>query len=222
MEATRTSPSERTNWEAYYTRPRSRIAAFTQHFTLRELKRCIRQYFDRPAAVMELGGGGSCFAESLCALPGGRVKSYSIIDNCELAVRQFAAKRLAGESYLLNAAREEEVAAITWKYDFVYSVGLVEHFRGEEVDRLLRAHFSLCREDGLVVVSVPTPTRQYRMVRRAMEQLGKWSFPDEAPLRPEVLLPLVERYGTVLESKINYYLPLTQLIVAARPKGKRT
>ena len=171
---------------------------------------------------MELGGGGSCFAESLCAAFGGGIKSYSLIDRCELAVGQFAAKGLKGESYLLDAAREEEVASIACRYDFVYSVGLVEHFQGEDIRRLVQAHFSLCGEDGLVLLSVPTPTRQYRMVRGLMERLGKWGFPDETPLRPETLLPLVERYGMVLECRVNYRLPLTQLVIVARPKGKGT
>lgn len=168
---------------------------------------------------MELGGGGSCFAEALWADLGEAVKSYSIIDSCELAVRQFAAKGLPGESYLLDASDEREVAAITWQYDFVYSVGLVEHFRGEDIDRLLRAHFSLCRTDGLVLISVPTPTRQYRLVRKTMELLGKWGFPDEEPLEARTLLPMVERYGTVLECRVNRRLPLTQMILVARPKG---
>ncbi len=59
------------------------------------------------------------------------------------------------------------------KYDVVWSQGLVEHF--EETEKLIDIHLSLCKEDGTVIISVPSrhsyhylwhAVTRYKLLRR--------------------------------------------------------
>ena len=62
----------------------------------------------------------------------------------------------------------------------------------------------------------PTPTWLYRGTRYIAEQLGMWHFPDERPLRFDEVEDQVRKHGTVVESRINWPIVLTQGIVIAR------
>ena len=103
-------------------------------------------------------------------------------------------------------------------YDFVYSVGLIEHFRGKDIDAVIQKHFEYCKPGGCVFISVPTPTRKYRLVRKWMDKIGVWQFWDEKPLKYVHIKDKVEKCGNIQEVFINNKLPLTQMVVIARKK----
>lgn len=204
-----------TDWTAYYSKPKSGFSTFTQKFTLQKLLYYIEKYISNSADIMEFGGGNSCFAESLiklCKIP---VKSYSIIDNCEVAVDKFKQMNLPGEAYLSDITSKESIEAIEKRYDVVYSIGLIEHFRGKDIEQIIKAHFSLCKENGMVLISVPTPTFQYRVVRSLMEKIGAWGFPDEKPIKFEEIKECFSGVN-IVDKTINYKLPLTQLMIVAK------
>lgn len=46
---------EKTDWQAYYSQPKSRFASSTQKFTLKKLLYFIEKYKQNPMDVMELG-----------------------------------------------------------------------------------------------------------------------------------------------------------------------
>lgn len=137
------------------------------------------------------------------------------MDNCLLAVERFQKKDIKGESFLQDLTEDVD-NKLEKKYDLVFSVGLIEHFRGNEIQRLIRTHFKLCKKDGIIIISVPTPTAQYRIIRKVMEYAGVWRFPDEKPLCYTDIKDIIERYGKIEEWTINYKLPLTQMIIIAR------
>lgn len=163
---------------------------------------------------MELGGGNSCFAESLIGLCKTPVKSYSIIDNCEVAVNKFKQMGLPGDAYLCDVTSKKSMEKIENRYDVVYSIGLIEHFRNKDIRQIIEAHFELCKKNGIVLISVPTPTLQYFCVRKLMEKLGVWQFPDEKPIRFEEIKDCFCEKD-IVSKKINYKLPLTQLMIIA-------
>ncbi|MCH5279923.1 MAG: methyltransferase domain-containing protein [Lachnospiraceae bacterium] len=209
-----------TNWTEYYSKPKSKFSAATQKITLKKLIYYIERYAADKLDIMELGGGNSCFAKGLltgCSKVS--INSYSIIDSCEIAVRQFREMKLSGNAYLADLTSDTALAEIEKKFDLVYSVGLIEHFRGNDIDKIIAAHFQLCEDGGIVLISVPTPTLQYLLIRKGMELLGAWGFPDEKALKYEDIGAAIERYGELLDTKINRRLPLTQLMIVARKKG---
>lgn len=205
------SEDKATDWTKYYSRKKSRVSSFTQKYTLNELMK----YFKDNVSVLELGGGNSCFAEDICNKK--QLNRYDIIDNNELSVEMFNSINLNTESkgYCINLL---EKAEFDNRYDVVFSVGLIEHFRGEAIDTIIGKHFEFCSEGGLVVITFPTPTLKYRVCRKMMELLGVWQFWDEKPLRIEDVEESFKKRGTVSTYYINRKLPLTQMVVVTEKK----
>lgn len=98
----------------------------------------------------------------------------------------------------------------------MFSVGLVEHFDPIETDAVARRHFELVKPGGMVVMTAPTPTFLYRMVRGAAELTGQWAFPDERPIGRKELLQLGQGRGALLRAEILWPLILTQYAAAWR------
>lgn len=172
-----------TDWEAYYSKRKSIFSSLTQKFTLKKILYCIEKYGGNSGDIMELGGGNSCFAKQLMKLCKRSINTYSIIDNCSLAVSKFKQMEIPGNAYLLDLTLDNITGNIIECYDIVYSIGLVEHFQGKDLEQIIKNHFLLCKEGGMVLISVPTPTIQYCFTRKLMEKLRVWDFPDEKPLR---------------------------------------
>lgn len=208
---------EQTDWTAYYSKPKSKFSSATQKITQNLLTYYIKKYTDKSLNIIELGGGNSCFAHGL--MDHIDISNYSIIDNCEVAVEMFKKMHLPGNAYVADLKAEHAVDNIPDVFNVVFSVGLIEHFNTQEIIQIIGTHFKLCEPGGIVVISVPTPTLQYCLVRRFMEVLRVWRFHDEKPLKEVELRPVIERYGKILETKINYRLPLTQLLLVAKKEA---
>jgi cyclopropane fatty-acyl-phospholipid synthase-like methyltransferase len=100
--------------------------------------------------------------------------------------------------------------------DFVYSVGLIEHFNVEETARVIQAHFDMLKPGGIALITFPTPTFLYKGTRRLAEKTGQWIFHDERPLSISEVLKTVSLYGTVLHQEIIWPIFLTQGAIVAR------
>jgi len=205
-----------TDWTQYYKKKKSFFSSYTQRFTLFYIDREIERLGSSKISVLECGGGNSCFVHSLL-LSQPKIERYDIIDNNEYAVHLF-------NDISLNIEHEGKEIDLTTiepdtscpQYDFVYSIGLIEHFSEEDRTKVIKAHFSFCKPGGIVLISFPTPTLKYRVCRKFMELIGAWQFWDETPLAPNMVLPYIEEEGTILNSYLNKKLPLSQHIIVAR------
>lgn len=204
-----------TDWTQYYSKKKSIFSSLTQRITDKILISSIKRYLkEKDIKVLELGGGNSCFFNSICKSI--KLKQYDIVDNCEFAVDLFNnIQQDVDHKGMLIDLLDDNMVCDT-KYDFVYSVGLIEHFRGQDIDTIIQRHFDYCKDGGYVFISVPTPTRKYRIVRKIMEVLGVWQFWDEKPLKCVQIKDKIEKYGDIREAYINKKLPLTQLVVVAK------
>ncbi len=204
-----------TDWDKYYAAP-YKTAGYARRIVGKKLLDMFRRY--QPVShpeIAELGGGNSCFFESI-------VKStsparYVIYDNNALGVRKFE-ERTAGipcaaarECNLLELNPEKEK-----KFDVVFSVGLIEHFPPELTRKMVKVHFDLAEEGGTVILFFPTPTFLYRATRSLSELLRLWIFHDERPLTAEEVETALRPYGTVLHREIIWRNFLTQQIIIAR------
>lgn len=204
-----------TDWTKYYEKPKSIFSAFTQHFTLEKLISIINKYLRTDTIdILEFGGGNSCFAHDL--LKNLNVRTYAIIDSNELAIEKAKERYPQMECYLTDARSENCKEYIHKKYDFVYSVGLIEHFREKDIKKIIDNHFKYVKKDGIVAISFPTPTLKYRITRKIMEYLRCWQFYDEKPLCWEEVKEYFSENGVVIEYHINRKLFLTQMIVVTR------
>lgn len=206
-----------TDWSQYYTRP-AKTSAFSRRVTEKALHRLINDYLP-PRSVLnicELGGANSCFYNSLKRkYPQAR---YVIIDNNQTGLDLFRANYLHDDVQLLNRDLLTNQACENARADLVFSVGLIEHFDPQGTSKVIKAHFDCAAPQALVIITFPTPTLLYRLVRGLAELAGVWRFPDERPLKVQDVSKEMSAFGQVLYSGINWGVILTQGIVAARAK----
>jgi cyclopropane fatty-acyl-phospholipid synthase-like methyltransferase len=81
------------------------------------------------------------------------------------------------------------------KYDLVHSQGLIEHFQGTDLDKIIRIHANYVKKGGYLLLFYPTPTITYKAIRKVAELLRIWIFSDEIPLKSEYVKNLVEKKG---------------------------
>ena len=107
------------------------------------------------------------------------------------------------------------------KSDIVLSVGLIEHFMPENTARMVRTHFELAKENGIVILMFPTPTFLYRTTRSLAEMLRLWMFHDERPLEASEVEKTIAECGVVLHKEIVWANFLTQQILVAQKRSRK-
>ncbi len=209
--------SKQTDWTSYYAKP-SPVSAQTRKIALRHILSVFAAHTplnSRPR-IIECGGGNSCFFAKIYEALAPEL--YTVLDNNALGLEKFLAENQKHRDHIsivdadLLAYEPEE------KYDIVFSAGLIEHFDEDGTAKMIRAHFRLAREGGLVVIGFPTPTRQYRAIRKMMELAGLWKFFDERPLRASEVEPAFLENGEILDKLVLRNMPLTQMYYAILAK----
>ncbi|MCE5277969.1 MAG: class I SAM-dependent methyltransferase [Planctomycetaceae bacterium] len=208
-----------TDWQAYYGRPFC-ASGLSRRYTRRVLLGMMERFIDRSGGaalrVAELGGGGSCFLQSVLALL--PLEEYHVFDTSAAGLERVRQEARQGAVRLHQADVLDGAAAFAGTFDLVFSVGLVEHFDAPGTAKAIDTHFEMLRAGGLAIISYPTPTWSYRLIRGAAEAAGVWRFPDERPLRGQEVLPVVARHGQVLGRKLLWPILLTQEMIAARKR----
>ena len=204
-----------TDWDNYYANRTVSQATLTRKITGRLIVKKLNEYAaEKPQAIVEFGGGDSCFYEKFHkSFPG--VK-YIVIDNSTVGIAKFYEKAGADAEAI---CRDIFDPFDDWLGDIVYSVGLIEHFDPVLTAACIRSHFQAVRPGGIVLLSYPTPTPLYRIIRLVAEFLKIWKFVDERPLLYVEVAAEVGKYGQVLWHGINWSIGLTQEIVIARRLG---
>ena len=169
--------------------------------------------------ILEFGGGNSCFAEEFREKLS--ISRYDVADNCKVALDKLKNSVLVDKAWDFDLCENIERLEMPQKYNLVYSVGLVEHFSENERKRVIQNHFECCEDGGVVLITAPTPTVKYRIIRKIMELIKVWQFWDEYPIRLEKLTDEMKIYGEIIDSGINRKLPLTQAVVMCRKNCKR-
>jgi len=201
----------KTDWDLYYDKPFP-AARYTRKLMGNILVRLIKRFGERTApCITELGGANSCFYELIKnELKPAR---YIIIDNNEMGLKKMYEK--TDKNTILHHADIMEFET-ELKADIVLSVGLIEHFPKELLEKAIDAHFKLVKESGIVIITFPSPTFLYKFTRACSEFLGLWIFHDETPLRIDDVLKMVATKGTVLYRAIIWRIILTQGVVVVQ------
>jgi hypothetical protein len=202
-----------TDWNIYYSKP-YKTATYTRKITGRVLIRLIKKHadFTQPVSIAELGGANSCFYDLIKIEIDPKI--YYVIDNNELGLKRLQEKTDSKAVSIYNADVLNFKSTI--KADIVFSIGLVEHFTVENTAKAIRSHFEIVKDEGLVIISFPTPTLLYRISRLLSELLGLWIFHDERPLEMREVLDEVISNGTLLYKGIIWPIFFTQGIIIAK------
>jgi putative flippase GtrA len=202
------SSDSSTDWNAYHDSP-APAARLTRRFTAAALARMLGRALAgvRSPEIVEIGGGGGSMLEAVsrCCRPA----CYHVIDSNLRGLEQVQS-RARPECSVRTHHSDIRSFAGRVAADAVFSIGLVEHFDPSGTRAVVRAHFELLREGGHAVISFPTPTLLYRVVRWIAELLGVWRFHDERPLsRAEVIAAVGER-GRLVDERVIWSIVLTQ------------
>lgn len=197
-----------TDWTNYYQKPFP-ASSYTRKLTQRKILEVLRLYNNtKNPDFLELGGANSSFAVPLANYFD--VKKYLIIDNNQYGLD--LTNSIVQRSKIINS-RIGDVLALSESaesFDIVFSVGLIEHFSPELMKKCIATHFHKCRKGGLVLVTFPTPTLPYWIIRKSAEYLKVWAFPDETPLSFAEVSFACDKYGEKIHQSINWAIGLTQ------------
>jgi hypothetical protein len=212
----------KTNWDEYYNAPFF-LTKYTRKYAETWLIRTMKKYFPSSGIkIAELGGGDSCFFEGI--IKNFNVSEYIIYDNNKVGIDKFITKSIfLKDKYRKNIKIDRREIDLSKDqvlerdyYDFVFSFGLIEHFDKGTTAEVIRKHFELVRDKGIVLISAPTPTSMYRALRKIAEILKIWRFYDERPIPVSELRSEVGKYGMIIEDKILWLIGLTQYAIIVR------
>ncbi len=207
---------KKTDWDSYYQKP-YKTASFTRRITQNALIKYMEQYAtkSKKSEICEMGGANSCFYD--CLIEKFKPKKYTIIDNNKLGLEKFSNRHSDNSvanlvvDNVLDLNHEDE-------FDIVYSVGLIEHFEDEGVVLAVKSHFDLLKKDGIVIISVPTPTFLYKITRKISEILNLWIFHDEKPITVKDAKDIINQFGRIMNYKILWGVVLTQVMFVIKKK----
>lgn len=205
-----------TNWDIYYSKD-YKITSYTRKTTEKLLLKLFNQYCPdiTSKTIVELGGANSCFYPAIKRNI--KPKLFHVIDNNQVGINKFkrAIKNDKKASFEIANVLDLKVEKC---YDLAFSIGLIEHFDVEGTAKAIKTHFDIVPQNGIVIISFPTPTYLYIIVRKICEIIGIWFFYDERPLKFSEVLHEVSKQGNVLYTTINWKVILTQGFVVARKK----
>ena len=201
---------KKTDWDSYYNKP-YKTATVTRKITGSELVNHIKKNLPQKQdlTIVELGGANSCFYELLQT--NFNFKNYIIVDNNQVGLDKFKERIKDNRNVSLfnNDILNQDTS---YDADIALSVGLIEHFSPQDTQKAIIAHFNAVKDDGIVVMTFPTPTFLYQITRKIAEMLNLWIFYDERPLKLNEVSSTALQYGELLDSKIIWPIFLTQTI----------
>ncbi len=204
-----------TDWDEYYNNP-SGFSKYTRPYTQNWLIRQINLYSnERSLSIAEFGGGNSCFHDAI--LEQCLVKSYTIFDNNTVGVKKFKEKYSANNvSKAVNCNLLSEDVKESRSHDIVFSVGLIEHFDQVGTQEVVKKHFDAVKPGGVVILTAPTSTLLYNVIRKSAEAMNIWKFHDERALKPQEMYDCVNRFGNIIDEKMLWAIGLTQYALVVK------
>lgn len=130
--------------------------------------------------TIELGSGRGDLS-LLLAQAGARV---TLLDSSERALEQARARfdRLDAAATFVCGDMLGDLAPVCEGFDVSLSSGVIEHFRDDDRNRVLRSHLDVLVPGGLTVVSVPhAHCPPYRLWKLYLEARGWWPYGMEIP-----------------------------------------
>lgn len=205
---------KKTDWDNYYNNP-SGFSKYTRQYTQNWLIEQINNYSVDNINLAEFGGGNSCFHDEI--IDKCNIDTYTIYDNNDIGVKKFEEKYASNNlSQAINCDLLNSDVKELGKYDIVMSIGLIEHFDETETKAIVKKHFDAVKPGGIVIITAPTPTLLYNIIRKSAELLNIWAFHDERPLTPIEMYSSIDGLGKIENEKLLCAIGLTQYALVVR------
>lgn len=111
----------------------------------------LREMQNNPQTILEIGGGSGALSFYLQKITGA---NCTIVDNSDIALEY--AKLVFGvqkATFINNSAKNLSFA--NNEYDFVHSVGLIEHFSDNDVVLMIKEMVRVAKGNGYIFIAVP-------------------------------------------------------------------
>lgn len=131
-------------------------------------------------ATVELGAGRGDVSV-LLAQHGANV---TLVDRSDVALQRAGERfeQLGLSARFIKADLFGDLAALAGRFDAALSVGVVEHFRGEDRTRAIAAHATVLKSGGIAMISVPNAwCAPYRAWKAYLELRRWWPYGFELP-----------------------------------------
>ncbi|MDR1873232.1 MAG: class I SAM-dependent methyltransferase [Deltaproteobacteria bacterium] len=204
--------NKQTDWDLYYS-TRKKHLTLPRRVTLSNILSYMKKYVGVIESAVELGGGDSCFMKYI--LDKNQNLKYYIVDNNKVAINKISSE-YSNNNNIVPVYADILSTQLSFNADFVLSVGLIEHFNIENTAKCIKYHFDSVKKGGKILITFPTPTLLYKIIRYSAEILNIWMFPDERPLLKDEVFNEIYKYGNILDYKTTYLIGLTQIIVIAQ------
>lgn len=144
--------------------------------------------------TIELGSGRGDVS-LLLARRGARVTLVDYSDKA-LSEARLRFERFQLEAKFIRADLLGDLEDLVGRYDVALSYGVVEHFKGPDRTRAVRAHRRVLGDPGLAVISVPNAAcLPYRVWKMYLEKRGWWPYGLEIPYTRTELADRAARAG---------------------------
>jgi SAM-dependent methyltransferase len=144
--------------------------------------------------TVELGSGRGDLS-ALLALRGAQV---TLVDHSEQALARARERfdRLKLKGRFVPGNMIGDLADLAGRFDCACSLGVIEHFKGPDRGRAVRAHRQMLRDGGLAIISVPHALGiPYRLWKAYLEIRGWWPYGFEMPYSRDELRRLAAGAG---------------------------
>jgi SAM-dependent methyltransferase len=178
------------NWNAYWSPDKKTgalayefIASFYRRNVIRpHLERAIRRHFAKGARLLHCGCGSGQVDMRLHE--DYRINALDISDG---ALRLYSNNNPQAESF--NHGSIYDIPAPEGAYDGVYSLGVMEHFTRDEIERIIRQMLRVTRPGGIILFLWPHRRASSVIVLKAVHVLRrKVAGPDSDLHPPEISL----------------------------------
>lgn len=201
--------NNKTNWSKYY-KKKSFLTYFTRFISFLLfyflLLRCFLS-LRRPLNVLELGGADSFVIPFI--INSKILKSFTIVDNNKTGLNVSRKKYSHLKKIKILEHDITQRLILKQKFDFVFSIGVIEHFDHSFMHTVIDNHLKLVTNGGYLYITYPTPTWLYRTSRKFITLLGLWIFFDENPLVFQDISKYVKNFK-ILHKFTAWPLILTQ------------
>lgn len=120
---------------------------------------------------LEIGAGSGRLAKILSK----NFKSCTVLDKSKYALK-LAQKVCNSGTFIHEDIFNYE--KVSHYYDAVVSVGLVEHFKQEQMEELILRHIQLANDAGIIFICVPAYSKKREVLVKTQQMTKKYGFQD--------------------------------------------